>query len=192
MLTGQFREAMSSKPVSLQGISTEIFEVIKEYLYTNQMPSLTFDMADEVFVAADMLLLPGLRTEATNWIILNHMITLDNVFDALRLAQHFSMTKLEEQCEEVIAMNLEACAAESDFLDFVAESIQSIQNRQETDSVPLIDDLRYQIVKIYGKHAADDNPDSARSVSARTRKEKLALLDQVITTLGVKRTPYRE
>lgn len=192
MFTSHFRESTTSAPITLFDISAEIFAVIKEYLYTSQMPSLTFDLADEVFMAADMLLLPGLRTEATNCIIGNRMITLDNVFEALRLAQHFSMTKLEEHCIEVLAVNLEAAAEEPDFLEFVTESIQSIQNRQETDSVPLIDDIRYQLLKMYGRNPPDHNPDSTQSILARLRKAKLLLLDQIIAKLGVKRTPYRE
>jgi len=192
MFLSHFRESSSTQPVALGDLSEKIFRVIAEYLYTNQLPSLSFDMVEEVFLAGDMFLLPGLRTEATNWLISQKMISLENVLEALSLAQHFSATKLEQQCCEIIALNLEECVQQPEFTDFVAESIQSIKNRQETDSVPLIDDIRYEILRFHGNQGPDQDPTSARSTAARARRQKLALLDTVIETLGVKRTPYRE
>lgn len=94
------------------GYSVEVFTVIREYLYTSEMPSLNFDVIGEVFEAGDMLLLPGLRSDATAWVINHHLVQQENVLEAYQLSQTFSLTKMEEHCIHVMADNLESILEE--------------------------------------------------------------------------------
>jgi len=60
MVTGGFKESQGSHGIPFTLVSEEIFQVIREFLYTFEMPSLSFDLFPDICEAADMLLIPGI------------------------------------------------------------------------------------------------------------------------------------
>ena len=66
---------------------------------------LTEDTSYDVLCIADLYLLPGLKLVCANEIYRH--LTADNVISVLRVSRMFNLTKLEDQCTEYIAKNLD-------------------------------------------------------------------------------------
>ncbi len=66
-----------------------------------------------------------------------------------------------------------------EFSELVLEDAHAIQGRQETDSIQIIDDVRYHIMK-YVLPGVVTNSDGEQY-----SETKLSLLDQLLVTLGL-------
>lgn len=86
------------------------------------------------------------------------------------------MRRLEEFGARYIAERLEHYLQEEEFAELVAESAHRIKERQETDTIELVDDIRYYLDQRFrlrmedvgGEEMYDENPETAEEV-----KEKL-------------------
>ena len=58
--------------------------------------------------------------------------------------------RLADACLRVMAQRLVQLAQEPLFAELIRESAASVENRQDVDSVPIVDDLRYHIAQLYG------------------------------------------
>ena len=58
--------------------------------------------------------------------------------------------RLADACLRVIAQHLSTLAREPQFAELVRDSAAGVENREDVDSVPLVDDLRYHLTDIYG------------------------------------------
>ena len=58
--------------------------------------------------------------------------------------------RLADACLRVIAQHLSTLAKEPQFAELVRDSAAGIKKRESTDTVPLVDDLRYHLTDIYG------------------------------------------
>lgn len=67
---------------------------------------------------------------------------------------------------------------EQEFLELVAEDAMAIKQREETDSIPIIDDLRYHILK-FALPGMDAN-NGGIDVEA-----KLLMISELLTRLGL-------
>ncbi|KIV91322.1 hypothetical protein PV10_05873 [Exophiala mesophila] len=70
---------------------------------------------------------------------------LIDIYLILRAAWLTRVQRLEEFAARYIAYRLETYIDEPEFMDLVAESASRIEKRQETDSIELIDDIRYYL-----------------------------------------------
>ena len=68
-----------------------------------------------------------------------------NTIDLIRMARTMMLIKLEQICIEYIAKNLEEFLDDQQFKELVIEDAQNIKARQETDSIDIIDDVRYYL-----------------------------------------------
>ncbi len=59
----------------------------------------------DVLVAADMLLLPGLKRQCAN--VMAAHVDVENVVALLRTSRLFTLPRLEDTCAEFIASNIE-------------------------------------------------------------------------------------
>ncbi|CAG0902830.1 unnamed protein product [Cyprideis torosa] len=128
--------------VPLKEVSCDVFTAILHYLYTNQ-PQLDGSIVLEVLEAAEMFLLSGLKRQCGTF--LATQLTLGNSVDIYRLSRTFQLPRLEDQCCEFFANNIEHMVERSDFRDIVKETAQEVHGREETDTIPVIDDIRYHI-----------------------------------------------
>lgn len=80
-------------------------------------------------------------------------VTLETAIPFLSEARQLEAERLENACLWVIAQNLETLVNEPEFADLVQASADSVANRQEFDSVPIIDELRFFISQIHGEEA---------------------------------------
>lgn len=60
---------------------------------------------------------------------------------------HHSLTS--SVCVQLFARDLDDVIHSSEFMDLVVESAASIEARQETDSIPLLDDIRHHIHRLH-------------------------------------------
>ena len=58
--------------------------------------------------------------------------------------------RLAESCIKCIAANLLELAPHPLFASLVRASSQTVRDREETDTVPLVDDLRYHLEQLHG------------------------------------------
>lgn len=68
-----------------------------------------------------------------------------NVYDVIRAAWDLNVQRLEEFAARYLASRLEDYIDEQEFQDLIQESASRIKERQETDTIELLDDIRYYL-----------------------------------------------
>jgi ankyrin repeat and BTB/POZ domain-containing protein 1 len=68
-----------------------------------------------------------------------------DVYEVIRAAWDLKIQRLEEFCARYIANRLEDYIDEEDFAELIRESASRIQRREETDTIELLDDIRYYL-----------------------------------------------
>lgn len=92
---------------------------------------------------ADMYLLPGLKRLCGR--SLAQLLDEDSVVGVWRVAKLFRLARLEDQCTEYMAKVIEKLVEREDFEEAVREEAATVAARQEQDSIPLVDDIRFHI-----------------------------------------------
>lgn len=163
MFASPFREGQESKHLQIVPVdcSPDVLEIILTFLYTERA-DFTLSIALEVLTAADMLFIEKLKQRAALLISTlgngtASIVEAENprgetsvedfidIYDVLRAGWDTRVHRLEEFAARYIAYRLERYIDEPDFKDLVRESASRIQSRQETDTVELIDDIRYYL-----------------------------------------------
>lgn len=92
--------------------------------------------------------------------------------------------KLKESfCVEFIAKHLEKIVQMEEFRKYVEQDAFSIQERQATDSIPLIDEIRTQLHKIYGE---DETLILTQDFISLDRKRvKFQVLEKFLLDIGI-------
>ena len=167
MFSSAFLEAQASEHLRIIKLdcSPEVLEIILSFLYTEQA-DIPLELALDVLYMADMLFLEKLKTKAA--VIISTLgsgnrnalgdptragadaakqDTYDaseiNIYEILRAAWDLKVQRLEEFAARFLATRLEHYIDDAMFADFVLESANRVENRQETDTIELIDDIRY-------------------------------------------------
>ncbi|TVY46327.1 BTB/POZ domain-containing protein [Lachnellula occidentalis] len=151
-----------------------VLEIVLDFLYTENC-HIPIEEALDVLFAADMLFLEKLKTKAATVIstighgtmnlphadINNAEIVGDaqgdvevdadveiekiNVYDVIRAGWFLKIQRLEEFSARYLAYRLEQYIDEEEFEELIQESASRIEKRQETDSIELLDDIRYYL-----------------------------------------------
>ncbi|CDS05641.1 hypothetical protein LRAMOSA08169 [Lichtheimia ramosa] len=177
--------------VELHEVSAEAFGYVMEYLYTDRC-TIPVEEAYDVLLAADMLMLDRLKSIAAIALTTPEEPVLD-IYELTRTAISLNVDRLEQWCIRYFADHLDDYIKEQRFYDLIRESAQSIAGRQETDSIPLIDDLRYFLGKKYCIFEEDMNPEGRVSEEYKDTwteletlyNEKLEMLDNILESLGL-------
>merc|ERR1712242_322090 len=74
---------------------------------------------------------------------LANFIEVDNVADLLHTGRLFSIPRLEHQCVEFMARNIEEMVTEKRFKDLVLGDAKKVKSREETDTIDIVDEIRY-------------------------------------------------
>ena len=126
----------------------------------------------ELLHTADMFLLPGLTKLAGR--TLARLVTSDTVMDILRTARLFNLPRLEDQCTEYLADNIETMSEDVELHKVIAEDARGVRDRQETDSIQIVDDIRSHIRA------------RVRTMSDMTEAEwKMSLVDNLLSQLDM-------
>lgn len=160
MFSSAFREAQITEHLQIVTIdcSPEVLEIVLKFLYTD-MSDFPLYIAIDVLFAADLLLIEKLKHKAA--VIIS---TLGNgkmsqiparfdttelahpehedldIYDVVRAGWLTRVPRLEEFGARYFAYRLESYIDEDDFAGLVRESANRIKERQETDTIELLDE----------------------------------------------------
>ncbi|CAF0763964.1 unnamed protein product [Adineta steineri] len=172
MLPNSNKQTNEKSTMILKHIRKELFLPLLYYIYSDEC-EISNDCVDELLILADELLLPGLKRLCGN--TYSKLLNVDTIISTIRISRLFELIKLEDQCIRFISDHLEDVLQQEDFVKFVLEDAASVVNRQETDSVPIIDDLRFYLAEFSTVNQSDIDETS----------EKMKLLDNFLEKIGL-------
>lgn len=172
MFSSQFMEAQKAENLHVVKVdcSPEVLELILAFLYTEKAEC-PLDLGLDLLYAADMLFLDKLKTKAAVAISAlgsgNNDVWADrtrsdekqasaadkeepemepiNVYDVIHAAWDLKVQRLEEFAARYIAYRLEDYIDEEEFAELIQESAARLTRREETDTIELLDDIRYYL-----------------------------------------------
>ncbi|KAF3004464.1 hypothetical protein E8E14_004509 [Neopestalotiopsis sp. 37M] len=167
MFSSQFVEAQDSEFLHVIKVDCPpaVLELVLEFMYTERVDC-PLDLGLDLLYAADMLFLDKLKTRAAIAISTlgsgNSNVLVDrthpefegageievepiNVYDVIHAAWDLRVQRLEEFAARYIAYRLEDYIDDEEFAELIQESAQRIKERQETDTIELLDDIRYYL-----------------------------------------------
>jgi len=194
MFASPFREGQESKHLQIVPVdcAPEILEVILIFMYTEKA-DFTLPLALDVLHAADMLFIDKLKqraallistlgngnasiVEAVNPRGETDVEEIINIYDVVRAGWDTRVHRLEEFGARYIAYRLERYIDQIEFKELVQESAGRIQSRQETDTVELVDDIRYYLSERFRLRFEDAGLDEMMDESALDGPPPLAEL----------------
>ena len=172
MFSSSFLEAQPTPHLLIVPIdcSPAVLEIILTYLYTENA-TIPLSLAVDVLFAADLLLIEKLKVKAAvaistlgNGSMPQHAtaphpssgesatvgdadgdIDEVDIYDVLRAGWLTRVPRLETFAARFLAYRLEAYIDDDEFTELVRESAARIKARQETDSIELVDDIRFYL-----------------------------------------------
>ncbi|KAI1311183.1 BTB/POZ domain-containing protein [Xylaria venustula] len=166
MFSSAFLEAQESDHLHIIKVDCmpEVLEIILRYLYTEKVEC-PLELALDLLYASDMLLLDKLKSKAalfisslgsgnTNQLIDRTHSAADedgvevepiNVYDVIHAAWDLRVQRLEEFAARYLAYRLEDYIDEEEFAELIQRSAARVKNREETDTIELLDDIRYYL-----------------------------------------------
>lgn len=156
--------------IHLNDINVVVFKAIINHAYADTFQVEDVDSAHEVLAFSHMLMMPSLSRRCG--LYLSKSIDFYNIITLYRSAKCFSLTRLEDNCTLFMAKNLDKIIENEEFSQLVLEDAMEIQDREESDSVPLVDDIRHHL----SETTFSDFEDS---------KRKLSLLSTLMSRLGL-------
>ncbi|KZM18710.1 uncharacterized protein EKO05_0006545 [Ascochyta rabiei] len=163
MFSSEFKEAQETPHLQVVTVdcSPAVLETILTFMYTERA-DFGLDIAIDVLFAADMLFIEKLKQRAA--IIISALgngstsaVESDNprgatdadetvdIYEVLQAGWETKVQRLEEFAARYIAYRLEFYIDEPEFAQIVQESASRVKARQETDTVELVDDIRYYL-----------------------------------------------
>ncbi|KAF2116923.1 hypothetical protein BDV96DRAFT_573092 [Lophiotrema nucula] len=163
MFGSSFREAQDTPYLQIVTLdcSPKVLETILTFLYTERA-DFGLDIAIDVLFAADQLFIEKLKQRAA--LIISTLgngshstVEAENprgeveaeevidIYEVLRAGWDTRVQRLEEFAARYIAYRLERFIDDPNFADIVKESAMKVKARQETDTVELIDDIRFYL-----------------------------------------------
>ncbi|GKT98866.1 unnamed protein product [Fusarium langsethiae] len=174
MFSGDFVESHRDDHLRIITVdcTPAVLEIMLTFLYT-ETAVCPLEHALDLLYAADMLFLDGLKSKAAQAISTlgsgNANALVDrihgeaqrngdagpeveevemepiNIYDVIHAAWDLRVQRLEEFAARYLAYRLEDYIDEEDFQALIAESAQRITVREETDTIELLDDIRYYL-----------------------------------------------
>jgi ankyrin repeat/BTB/POZ domain-containing protein 1 len=171
MFSSQFLEAQDSEFLHIIKVDCvpEVLEIILRFMYTEKTDC-PLELALDLLYTSDMLLLDKLKAKAAVTISTlgsgNSNALVDrthsgavearavngddegeplDIYEVIRAAWDLGVQRLEEFAARYMATRLEDYIDEPEFADLIQESASRIKERQETDTIELLDDIRYYL-----------------------------------------------
>ncbi|KAL8413878.1 hypothetical protein RB594_005206 [Gaeumannomyces avenae] len=168
MFAGPFLEAQSTEHLHVVRVDCvpEVLEVVLSFLYTEKADC-SLELALDLLYTADMLLLDKLKSRAVALISAlgsgNSSSVAEkpaqnapakaetaeaepiNIYDVIRAAWDLRVQRLEEFAARYISARLEHYIDEPEFAEMIQESASRIKNREDTDTIELLDDIRFYL-----------------------------------------------
>ncbi|KAH7052396.1 ankyrin repeat and BTB/POZ domain-containing protein 1 [Macrophomina phaseolina] len=204
MFSSGFREAQQTPYLQIIPIdcSPRVLELVLTFLYTERA-DFPLDVAIDVLFTADLLWLDKLKVRAAQIISTlgngnTSAVESENprgetsspddepldIYDVIRAGWDTRVQRLEEFGARYIANRLERYIDDPLFAELVQESANRVQARQETDTVELVDDIRYYLSERFRLRFEDSgleemmdedgelDPEAAAALAAAAAGEK--------------------
>ncbi|KAL8850206.1 MAG: hypothetical protein Q9221_004805 [Calogaya cf. arnoldii] len=166
MFSSGFREAQLTPHLQIIPIdcTPDVLETVLRFLYAEKA-DFPLDIAVDILFAADLLLIERLKQKAA--VVISTLgngtmapasdlqivgterppVDSENIdiYDVVRAGWLTRVPRLEEFGARYFAYRLESYIDEEEFADLIKESAGRIRGRQETDSIELLDDIRYYL-----------------------------------------------
>ena len=194
MFSSPFREGQELDHLQIVPVdcSNAVLEVILTFIYTEKA-DFPLSLALDVLHAADMLFIEKLKQRAALLISTlgngsASVVEADNsrgtttepleaeainVYDVIRAGWDTRVHRLEEFGARYIAYRLERYIDELEFRELVTESASRIEKRQETDTVELIDDIRWYLSERFRLRFEDAGLDEMMDEDAQHSDDKV-------------------
>lgn len=151
----------------------KVAEMVLSFLYFDEVGQIPFDLTVELLFAADELFLEKLKTMCAvnitytfNKFTYAEFETFEsntgyNAYDLIRISWQTRCDRLEQHLTKFIAHNLAELYYNKEektlLLQLIQESSDRIKDRQDTDTIELVDDIRFFLSKKYAVNdAAED------------------------------------
>jgi ankyrin repeat/BTB/POZ domain-containing protein 1 len=198
MFSSQFKEAQDTPHLQIVTIdcSPAVLETILKFMYTERT-DFGLDIAIDVLFAADLLFIEKLKQRAA--IIISALgngatssVEAENprgatdadeavdIYEVIRAGWDTRVQRLEEFAARYIAYRLEFYIDQPEFAELVHESAARVKARQETDTVELVDDIRYYLSERFRLRFEDSGLDEMMNEDAE------AQLADALDELGVR------
>ncbi|WDK18117.1 BTB/POZ domain-containing protein [Colletotrichum graminicola] len=183
MFSSEFKEAQDSEHLHVVSLdcAPDVLEIVLTFLYTEKVDC-PLDLALDLLYTADILFLDKLKTKAAQAISTlgsgNANVWADrthapadkegagqpemepvNIYDVIHAAWDLRVQRLEEFAARYLADRLEDYIDEPEFAELIKESAERIRDRQETDTIELLDDIRYYLGERFRLRFEDANLD---------------------------------
>lgn len=127
----------------------DIFEMVLRYLYYDES-NLPWNYALGVISLSDFLLIDRLKSIAITVIIQSQEILEQySIFAILYFAWSNRLERLEQYVAKMVADNLKNFCQKKEFKQAIVKSSERIVERQKTDTIEFVDDIRYFLLKKY-------------------------------------------
>lgn len=91
-----------------------------------------------------------------------------------KTAKLFRLSRLEDLCTEYMAKIIERLVERPEFADMIREDAGNVAARQETDSIPLVDEIRFHIASNVQTYSAIEEAN-----------QKLSALELLLASIGL-------
>lgn len=152
--TSGFAETFEDTPVFMLETTPEVAEIVLIFLYVDRV-EIPRNLALDVLRISSFLLLSKDRSLKSLAAIAvtnrdDELPSGTDVYAILRTAWETEAQRVEQYAAKYIAKHLDHYLHEAEFREIVEESAGRITNRQETDTIELIDDIRYYLSEAWG------------------------------------------
>ncbi|XP_022805114.1 ankyrin repeat and BTB/POZ domain-containing protein 1-like isoform X2 [Stylophora pistillata] len=187
LLDGHFSESTSpgkqlfsaSIPeVYLNDVTSDVFAAVVAFIYQDEA-LVTEENVYSVLCFADVYLLGGLKRLCAR--VISAFLDTENVLTVLRTARLFNLPRLEVDCCEYTSKHLEMFLDNEEFHALILEDASSVRDRQQTDSIPVVDDIRFHLYKGVLPSITSDENESGQFDS----ETKLIMLNDLLVNLGI-------
>ncbi|KAI1761126.1 hypothetical protein GGR53DRAFT_506641 [Hypoxylon sp. FL1150] len=207
MFSSQFREAQVSEHLHIIKVDCipEVLEIILTFLYTEKAEC-PLDLGLDLLYTSDMLFLDKLKNKAAVAISTlgsgNNNVLIDrthahegdgavevevepiNVYDVIHAAWDLRVQRLEEFAARYIAYRLEDYVDDEEFMELIQESASRLKTREETDTIELLDDIRYYLSERFRLRFEDAGLDEMMDENGEIRAEAAELLNSQASTVA--------
>lgn len=192
MFSSEFIEAQESEYLHIIKVdcTPEVLEIILTFMYTEKSDC-PLELALELLYTSDMLLMDRLKSKAAQAISTlgsaTGNILVDrthaggsgeqvevepiNVYDVIHAAWDLRVQRLEEFAARYLAYRLEDYIDEPEFAELIQESASRLKLRQETDTIELLDDIRYYLSERFRLRFEDAGLDEMLDEEGEVRPE---------------------
>ncbi|RSL45130.1 hypothetical protein CEP53_010911 [Fusarium sp. AF-6] len=214
MFSGDFVESHRADHLRVVTVdcSAAVLEIILTFLYTETVVC-PLEHALDLLYAADMLFLDNLKSKAavaistlgsgtSNVLVdrthghredgedeeyVHETVEMEpiNIYDVIHAAWDLRVQRLEEFAARYLAYRLEDYIDEEDFQALIAESAQRLTAREETDTIELLDDIRYYLSDRFRLRFEDAGLDEMMDETGELDAElAAAMADQATISTG--------